>query len=189
VGLSPDGETFLYRSAGWDEDWTLTAVDVGSGDAIGTVDQPNPNYEIVFSSDGSRIYTGTWAGVVPIYDAKTLELIDTLTRGQGGGVLDVDVRRNFVATATFDKVVRVQTLDDHELMFEVELEVKAENVEWLDDTHLLVTTLTDDAFIFTMDGAELIEIAKRRLLRGFTAEECASFNIDPCLTLDGIKNS
>jgi hypothetical protein len=40
-----------------------------------------------------------------------------------------------------------------------------------------------------MDGEELIEIATQRLTRGFTTEECASFNIDPCLTLDEIKNS
>jgi len=56
------------------------------------------------------------------------------------------------------------------------------------DNHLLVITLSDEAFIFTMDGDELMEIAKQRLLRRFTAEECASFGIEPCLGLEEIRN-
>ena len=189
VGLSPDGATYLYRSAGGPMDWPFTAVNVDTGANVGQHDQFNPNYEIVYSSDGGRIYTANWSGIVSVYDAETFELVDTLTRGQGGGILDVAVRGNLVATTTFDKVVRVQTLDNHELMLELDLEVKAENVEFLDDNHLLVVSLSDDAFIFTLDGDELREIAIQRLTRGFSAEECASFNIDPCLTLDEIKNS
>jgi WD40 repeat protein len=188
VGLSPDGQTFIYRSGGILEDWTFTAVDVGSGRTIGEAEQYNPNYEIVYSADGSRFYAANWAGSVGVYDGETFELLDRLTRGQGGGVLDVAVRGNLVANATFDKVVRVQTLDTHELLLEINLPVKAENVEWIDDTHLLVITLSDVAFIFTMDGEELMQIATQRLTRGFTAEECASFNIDPCPTLDEIRN-
>ncbi|MFV2001085.1 MAG: protein kinase, partial [Acidimicrobiia bacterium] len=188
VGLSPDGGTFIYQEASVDSfDQKLKAVDVETGESRGEVFQILPNYEIVFSEDGSRIYTANWAYIIYVYDAKTFQLVDTLTRGQGGGILDVAVRGNLVATVGFDKVVRVQTLDKHELMLELELEVKAESVEFLDDNHLLVITLSEDAFIFTMDPVELREIAKQRLTRGFTSEECSSFRIDPCPTLEEIR--
>jgi WD40 repeat protein len=188
VGLSPDGGVILYRTTAGLEYW-LVAVDVETGAILAENSQLNPNYEIVYSSDGSRIYTANWAGVVYVYDAETFDLVAELTRSQGGGNLDVAVRGNLIATSTFDKVVRVQTLDTHELVLEVQLDVKAENLEFLDDDHLLVITLSEDAFIFTMDGEELMEIAKARLTRGFTEEECASFGIDPCLTLEEIRNS
>jgi DNA-binding SARP family transcriptional activator/WD40 repeat protein/tRNA A-37 threonylcarbamoyl transferase component Bud32 len=189
VGLSPDGETFIYSGNSVDSDGeTLTAVNVDTGESLGEADQLNPNYEIVYSEDGSRIYTANWAYIIYVYDAETFELVDTLTRGQGGGILDVAARGNLVATVGFDKVVRVQTLDSHELMLELELEVKAENVEFLDDRHLLVVTLSEDAFIFTMDSVELTEIAKQRLTRSFIAEECASFGIDSCPNLDEIRS-
>jgi DNA-binding SARP family transcriptional activator/tRNA A-37 threonylcarbamoyl transferase component Bud32/WD40 repeat protein len=188
VGFSPDGGVVLYRTTAGVEYW-LVAVDIETGAILAENSQLNPNYEIVYSSDGSRFYTANWAGIVEVFDAETFELLDTFTRSQGGGNLDVAVRGNLVATATFDKVVRVQTLDNHELVLEVQLDVKAENLEFLDDNHLLVITLSDEAFVFTMDGAELMEIAKERLTRGFTEEECASFDIDPCRTLEEIKNS
>ncbi len=186
VGLSPDGSTLLYRSTGV-EDWVLTMVQVETNAILGTATQLNPSYEIVFSDDGERVYAGNWAGIVYVYDTKSLTLVDTLTRGQGGGILDVAVRGNLVATTTFDKVVRVQTLDTHELMLEVELDVKAENVEWLNDDHLLVVALDGDPLVFTMNGEELAQIARERLTRGLSDEECSSFDIDPCPTLEEIR--
>ncbi|MEN8235665.1 MAG: protein kinase, partial [Actinomycetota bacterium] len=190
VGLSPDGNTLLYRSTYEPGQGSpLTMVDIDANEVVGVAYQFNPNYEIEFSADAKHVYTANWAGIVYVYDVETFELVDTLTRGQGGGILDVAVRENLVATATFDKVVRVQTLDTHELMLEVALDVKAENVEFLNDDHLLVVTLDGDPLVFTMDGDELAEVARQRLTRGFTAEECASFSLDSCPTLEEIRGS
>jgi WD40 repeat protein len=123
-----------------------------------------------------------------VYDGRTHELVDTLTRAQGGGVLDVAPNGNFVATATFDNTVRVQTLDTHELVLEVKFDAKIENVEWLNENHLMVILPDGSVLVFTIDTEELKQIVRSRLTRGFTEEECATYDLDPCPTLEEIRN-
>ncbi|MEN8238552.1 MAG: WD40 repeat domain-containing protein, partial [Actinomycetota bacterium] len=187
IALSPDGSSFLYRSSS-EPHWTLTTVNVDTGEEISSADHLSASYEIVFSDDGSRVYVGNWSGIIYVYDGKSHQLVDTLTRAQGGGILDVAPNGNLVATATFDKAVRIQTLDTHELALEVTLDVKAENIEWLNENHLMVILQDGSVLVFTVDSDELQQIVRSRLTRGFTEEECASFSIDPCPTLEEIRN-
>jgi len=52
----------------------------------------------------------------------------------------------------------------------------------------MVISQDGSVLVFTMDADELQQIARSRLTRGFTEEECASFNIDPCSTLEETRN-
>jgi hypothetical protein len=71
---------------------------------------------------------------------------------------------------------------------EVRLDVKAENVEWLNDDHLMVISIDGSVLVFTMDGEDLRQVAAAALTRGFTEEECSSFDMDPCPTLEELRN-
>lgn len=42
--------------------------------------------------------------------------------------------------------------------------------------------------IYTLDHDELVQIAKTRLTRGFTEDECATYHIDPCPTLEDLRS-
>lgn len=57
-----------------------------------------------------------------------------------------------------------------------------ENVEFLDDRHLLVAPANGpDVVIVTLDVDELLRIARSRLTRGFTREECRTYlHVDTC---------
>lgn len=187
IALSPDGSSFYYGS-GTEGTYKVTAVNVDTGEEIGSADQISANYEIVFSEDGTQMFVGNWSGIIYVYDTKTYQLVDTLTRAQGGGILDVAPNGSLVATATFDNIVRVQTLDTHELAMEVRLNGKTENIEWLNGNHLMVISSNGSVLVFTMDTGELQQVVRSRLTRGFTEEECASFDIDPCPTLQEIRN-
>ena len=186
IGLSPDGSTFVYRSA--EEPLRVTTVvDLDDMSEIESTDQLDMNYEIIFSDDGTRVYAANWVGIIYVHDASTFELLDTLTRAQNS-LLDVAVRGDLVATVGFDNVVRVQSLDTHELELEIGLDVKAENIEWLNDDHLMVMAIDGSVLVFTVNSDELQEIALEALTRGFTDEECASFGIIPCPTLEEIRS-
>jgi hypothetical protein len=41
--------------------------------------------------------------------------------------------------------------------------------------------------ILTLDSDELEQIARSRVTRGFTADECATYHIDPCPDLETIR--
>ena len=45
-----------------------------------------------------------------------------------------------------------------------------------------------DTVIITLDPDELIEVAHARLTRGFKPQECATYGIDPCSTLEEIRS-
>ena len=62
------------------------------------------------------------------------------------------------------------------------------NVEFIDDTHLFVTAgFGKEAIVITLDPDELLNVARSSLIRTFTTEECASYAIDPCPSLEEIK--
>lgn len=42
--------------------------------------------------------------------------------------------------------------------------------------------------IYTLDHDELVQIAKTRLTRGFTEDECAAYHIDSCPTLEDLRS-
>ena len=45
-----------------------------------------------------------------------------------------------------------------------------------------------DIIIVTIDGAELLNIARDRITRSFTQLECDTYRIDPCPTLIDIRS-
>ena len=103
--------------------------------------------------------------------------------------LAIGASGTLLASAGEDAFVRVWNMADHSLLTEIGFEVdRIAGVEFIDDTHLLVTPIFGtDAIVITLDPSELHAIAQSRLTRSFTAEECARFAIDPCPTLADVK--
>jgi hypothetical protein len=60
-------------------------------------------------------------------------------------------------------------------------------VGFLDDRHLLIVPEEGHARVMTTNVPELLEIARSRVTRGFTAGECDTYHIDPCPTLEDIR--
>jgi WD40 repeat protein len=53
--------------------------------------------------------------------------------------------------------------------------------------HFLVEGANGTLRVYTLDTAELINIARSRITRGFTDDECATYHLDPCPDLETIK--
>jgi hypothetical protein len=53
---------------------------------------------------------------------------------------------------------------------------------------LVFADVTGVIYELTLDPTKLVEIARERVERGFTEQECDDFRIDRCPTLEEIKS-
>lgn len=95
-----------------------------------------------------------------------------------------------IATGSIDEWVRVWTAEDGSLTHAIRTTDYVAGPEFANsDRHLLVTLETGDRYHFTLDPDELLSIARSRLTRGFTDSECTRFEIEPCPTLDELREA
>ena len=57
------------------------------------------------------------------------------------------------------------------------------DVEFLDEQAILLGSEFEAVVLF-LDADRLLQVAKSRLTRSFTENECATYGIDPCPTLE-----
>lgn len=188
IALSPDGSIVAYEVAGADFPARFKAVDVRSGDTIALGDSLDM-FKTLFSDDGARLYIADHSANVIAYETDTWTEVLRFERGQGEAIADVAVSGDLMATAGTDDVVRVWDVETGGILFEVPVDLTPRNAEFLDESHILVTTVEGEVLVFTLDPEELKSIAYDRLTRGFTEEECVTYEIDPCPTLREMRDT
>jgi WD40 repeat protein len=102
--------------------------------------------------------------------------------GHRGNLTDVDVSPDGCLIASSDStgLVRIWNLSTGEALQGIQEHVQ--NVEFVDERHLLVTeTAGPAAYVMTVDVDELLEIARSRVTRDLSDEECRTYlHVDPC---------
>jgi WD40 repeat protein/class 3 adenylate cyclase/tRNA A-37 threonylcarbamoyl transferase component Bud32 len=153
-----------------------------------------------FSPDGSLLLVRTMTGRVGLLDVAKLrsgippeEAIVLDFQAHDGPVPDnIPFSRDGSMFATWgvnDRRLRVWQTDDGGLVADLgETEVWPGFDFHPNGRHLLVSGPSGTLRVHTLDVDELVDIAQERLTRGFTADECAAFGIDPCPDLDTIRN-
>jgi len=149
-----------------------------------------PSWVTKFTNDGSELVTAqAHSGRVRIYDTSTWE-----HRSLTGGVgqtrdMAVSADESMVALAANDGNVHIIDLQSGDLLELISLDDRdLTNVEFIDgDTRLLVSGSTGPVEIITLDPTELVNIARSRIARTFTHEECEFYGIAPCPTLEEMK--
>ena len=66
---------------------------------------------------------------------------------------------------------------------------RASDVYWLSANEILVGTSDGSWATVSLDVQNLIDEVRASMLRGFTPQECLTYRIDPCPTLEDIKSS
>ena len=96
-----------------------------------------------------------------------------------------------VASVGLDGMARVHLIDSGELVTEIPVVIgaQANNLQFLDDETLIVT-VGDRGLMYqlTLDDSVLLAVARDRLTRSFSDQECAIYRIDPCPTLEEIRS-
>ena len=160
----------------------VRSLDVGEGTAFA---------EMVLTPDGQLLIGADTDGKLRVIDAAAWVELAPIAAHQDRA-LDVAVNSagTLIASAGADGYVRVWNVEDRSLFTEIGFDVdEIANVEFIDDTHLFVTAgFGNEAIVITLDPDELLMIARDRIVRTFTPEECARFEIDPCPTLAELKS-
>jgi WD40 repeat protein len=122
------------------------------------------------------------------YDSVSLEERGRIDGVHEGVILDLEVTDSgSILTAGSDGFVRLWDLEGREIQ-SIPFDGPVNNIEVIDDAHILVTPLDGPGFVLTIDVDELVELARRRLTRGFSESECLRYRLNPCPTLEELQS-
>ena len=145
-----------------------------------SVAYPSPNGDLIALQSHNR----AGAQDVEMWDARTGRLVTTL-RGYSGEVDDIafDASGSRVATASFDSTIRIWDPRSGELQLVLPgngLQVSAVSLS-PDGSQLASYSVDGVVRIWALELDELIEIARDRLTRSFTEDECHQYlHVDRC---------
>ncbi|MEA2009453.1 MAG: protein kinase [Actinomycetota bacterium] len=186
VQFSPDGA--LLAASSKTGMWVFSTEDWSE---IAMVSHPGrPSWAMRFTPDGSEVVTAqAHRGQLRIYDTSTWKERDIATGLGQSRDMAISGDGRLVALANNVGVVHVVELETGVVLETYPLPgTDITNVEFIDNAHLLVTAAFGPVEVLTLDTEELIREARTRLNRTFTSAECATYNIDPCPTLDELRN-
>jgi WD40 repeat protein len=189
VEFTPDGE-HLALTGGFDF-IALTVLSTDTWEEVASLDLTQPFTEMDFTPDGSHLVgSDANADVVLIETAGWTET-DRLKGQQGGSINDVSVSPDgrFAATAGQDNQVLVWDLETRKIANRLSLSPLSfgvRNVDWVNDQTIFVSTRPAGA-LMTLEAEVIRASALGLVTRGLSEQECATYRIDPCPSLDDFR--
>jgi len=165
-----DDETIVIERATGEELWRASLPQIGRVEASETGDV------IVFWSPGEAtiLHTDTWETDRVVLDlglVRGLAVSPDGTKvalGDENGLHIVDAE-----SASLEQSIPLPSVSD---------------IHWLEADMVLIGTTNGIWAQIPLSTSDLIALAKDNLTRGFTGEECATYRLDPCPTLEEIRN-
>jgi WD40 repeat protein len=156
--------------------FAMQVIDLATGDVLAIT----PGDHTALSRDGRRLAVVTASGVVTVFDTDSWESVSTFGAGASRiRGLEFSPNGSKLMTGATDNFARIWDTESGEELARVPL-AGVSDAHWLDEEHLLVGTSGGLWTVLTLDVDELIDLARSRLTRGFTSQECAAYRIDPC---------
>jgi WD40 repeat protein len=190
LAFSPDGGRLAIATdqppaAVTGDDAMAQLWDLSTGRQIFTVKQPVRVWGLAFSSDGKRLATAGFGGVVKVRDAATgKELLDL--SGHTSTVKNVAFSPDdqYIATASGDGTAKVWDANTgKELLNLTGHTGRITDVSFSPDSTRLATSGQDGTVrVYLLKIEELVALARSRLTRSLTTEECQQYlHMEQCL--------
>jgi len=181
VAFSPDGSRLVASSGD-----TFVVFDTGTWQELERRSlEEGFLQQLVFTPDGRYVVGGSGASRIVVLDTETWRAADSLP-GHQGVVKDVAISPDGSLIASSDSygLVRIWSLPTGEPLQGIPFQRVIQNVVFADDRRLLVTPDEGPSLLaLTTDLRELLEIARSRLTRDLTREECRTYlHADTCPT-------
>jgi WD40 repeat protein len=177
------GGTWLLSSDGQ----VARVVDLSDGRVVATLATGSPNVWSDVSASGELVAIFEWnPGELTVYDTGTWQPTTSFAPGHSRGI-SFSPDGSKILTAQTDGYVRIWDTRAGSELFRIPLPGASGGV-WLDETHIVIGSATGLWTTITLDLEELKDLAVSRLTRGFTAEECEIYRIEPCPSLETIKS-
>jgi WD40 repeat protein len=180
VAFSPDGSRLAVASDATNDAKIFDAL---TGTELVTLTgHTNSNWGVDFNSDGTRLVTAGRDGTARLWDAATGRMLKTFA-GHTSTIVGVHFSPDDsrIATSSADGTVRVWDISTGEQLLEVEgFTGGAEFTP--DGKRLVLPALTNAGIkIIALTSDELTQIAKSRLTRMWTLEECQKYlHVEQC---------
>jgi WD40 repeat protein len=176
------GGTWLISSNGQ----VAKVVDPSDGRVVASLSTGNADSWSGVTADGDLAVIYEWDKELTVYDTASWEAVTSFVPGPSRGVA-FSPDGSKIMTAQTDGYVRIWDTRAGTELFRIPLPGASDGY-WLDETHIVVGAATGLWTTITLDLEELKDLAVSRLTRGFTAEECQTYRIDPCPGLETIKS-
>jgi WD40 repeat protein len=178
------GGTWLLSSDGQ----VAKVVDLADGRVVATLQfRFSSFFWSDVSSNGELVALFSWdSGELTVYDTGTWQPITSFFPGSNRGI-SFSPDGSKILIAQNDGYVRIWDTHAGTELFRIPL-LGASDGYWLDENHIVIGAATGLWTTITLDLDELKDLAVSRLTRGFTAEECETYRIDPCPSLETIKS-
>jgi WD40 repeat protein/DNA-binding SARP family transcriptional activator len=179
VAFSPDGSRLVASSGE-----TFVVFDTGTWQELERRSLEEGFLEqLVFTPDGRYLVGGSGASRIVVLDTETWRPTASLA-GHQGVVKDVAISPdgNLIASSDSYGLVRIWSLATGEPLQGIPFQTVIQNVAFADDRRLLVTPDEGPAvLVLTTDLQELLGIARDRVTRDLTREECRTYlHVDTC---------
>ena len=176
IAFSPDGTRIAISGP----NATVKIRNAATGTEVFTLTGHTlPVYVIAFSADGKRIATGGMDQTVRVWDAASGKNLFALT-GHSASVLAIAFSPDGLrlASGSHDSTVKIWNTDNgKELLALTGHEGWVDSVSFSPDGELLAAGSFQDGTIrlYTLDAVDLAKLARSRLTRSFTLEECQKY--------------
>lgn len=188
--FSPDGTRLVLGTR--EDGFSASVWDTNTWVEVARIPLDQPWHDSFFTPDGSMLAFADWGGQIVLIDTETWEVSGDPLDAHDGLIRSMDMTGDGtrLVTAANDGLIRVWDVQTRALLqqFDFGSEDFAAARFFDDDRLLLVTPMeTGIPLVMNLDVDDLLESARTRVTRGFTPEECASYKLDPCPTLEEIR--
>jgi WD40 repeat protein len=173
VSFSPDGKQLATTSV----DKTVKLWDAETGQALHTfTGHTNTTSRVVFNPQGTRLATGSFDGTVRVWDLETFRELYTLS-GHGASVWGIGFGPDgkYIATGSNDLTLRLWDAMTGEELLTLPIPAPSFQVLFTPDQTRLVVQSPSGTNVYLPRIEDLLALAKSRVTRSLTAEECQKF--------------
>jgi WD40 repeat protein len=194
VAFSPDGTDLVVGQWNAGRESVIRRISTENWEIQDEMPSGQKIVLLRYTADGQQILVADDRNDIWLIDSATWTRGASFSGQQGSGITDVELSPDgrFAVVASVDGTAWMWDLQTRRVALKLNFpgtvtDGGVRNVEFIDDSTLLVGSRNANVLV-TLDPEILLDAARASVTRSFTAQECETYNLDLCPTLEEIQN-